>query len=264
MAISPAYKVEHLIIELGNRSKKLRYFSMIYLVLFLSNFSYSSDINALPETIRIKVVTEDTFPLQYLENGKVSGPATALVEAVLSAAGISYHIEILPWARAYHSALTEPNVLIYSIAKTITRADKFKWTGRIIALDYYLYGEIDSDINFQTPLETLKRYKIGVVRDSAVYQYLQGNGFKNLTTVVQGKQNFLLFEQDRVDLIPANNPSFHAICRQGGFNCNTLKPVYKLDISAIDLYMAFSLQTDDAIVEKVRSAYNQMKAQKNS
>lgn len=157
-------------------------FSIISLLLLLSAFTCSAEmnleINQSPEIINIKVITEDTFPLQYLENGKVSGPATALVEQVLSAAGISYHIEVAPWARAYHLALTEPNVLIYSIAKTTTRTEKFKWVGQIMALDYYLYGAIDSDVDFQTPLEALKQYQIGTVRDSAVYQYLQEKGFK--------------------------------------------------------------------------------------
>jgi len=242
----------------------MRYFSMVCLLVLLSNFAGSAELNSAPEVIKIKVVTEDTFPLQYLENGKISGPATAFVEQVLSAAGISYHIEVLPWARAYRLALTEPNILIYSIAKSATRAESFKWVGRIIAMDYYLYGAIDSAINVQTSLQELKHYQIGTVRDSAVHQYLQEKGFSNLTTVVQGKQNFLLFEQNRVDLIPANKSSFQAICMQAAFNCQALKPVYKLDTSSIELYMAFSLLTDDAIVEKVRAGYKQVAANKNS
>lgn len=246
----------------------MRYFSITFLLLLLSAFAssteVSAEINPDPEVIKIKVVTEDTFPLQYLENGKVLGPATVLVEQVLSAAGIAYQIEVLPWARAYHAALTEPNVLIYSLAKTTARAEKFNWVGRIIALDYYLYGAIDSDIDFKTPLEVLKQYQIGTVRDSAVYQYLQENGFQNLTTVVQGKQNLLLFEQNRIDLFPANKSSFQVICMQDSFNCHGLKPVYKLDISSIELYMAFSLKTDDVIVEKVRAVYKQVVAKKNS
>ena len=74
----------------------------------------------------------------------------------------------------------EPNILIYSLAKTPARAEQFKWVGEIMALDYYLYGAIDSEVNAQTSLEKLKQYKIGTVRDSAVYQYLIKNDFKKL------------------------------------------------------------------------------------
>lgn len=214
--------------------------------------------------IRIKVVTEDTFPVQYFENGKISGPATKLVEQVLSAANISYTIEVLPWARAYHLALTEPNILIYSLARTKTRTNKFKWVGRIMALEYYLYGSFDSDINLKTPLATLKKFRVGTVRDSAVDQYLRANNFKKLTTVVQGIQNFNLFEQKRIDLFPANQSSFQAVCLEYAFNCQALKPLHKLDISSIDLYMAFSELTDDILVEKVRMAYEEVMQKRKS
>lgn len=233
---------------------------LVVINIFTLNFTAQAD----DTNIKIRVVTEDTFPVQYYENGEISGPATKLVKQVLSEAGISYDIEVLPWARAYHLALTEPNVLIYSLAKTTARVDQFKWLGRIMALDYYLYGAVGATINLQTPLTELKQYKIGTVRDSAVDQYLKANGFKNLTVVVQGTQNFLLFEQNRIDLFPANKSSFQAVCLQHAFNCQALKPLHKLDISSIDLYMAFSQSTDHLLVEKVRLAYERiMRKRKN-
>lgn len=214
--------------------------------------------------IHIKVVTEDTFPVQYIDNGKIAGPATKLVEQVLAMSGLSYDIEVLPWARAYRLATTEPNVLIYSLARTTAREKHFKWIGRIMALDYYLYGSVDSDVNFSTTMEALKEYRIGTVRDSAVDQYLRANGFNNLTTVVQGRQNFYLFAQNRIDLFPANKSSFQAICLQYAFNCEQLKPLYKLKISSIDLFMAFSAFTDDALVKEVQSAYTKLIMQRKA
>ena len=237
---------------------------MVFLLMLVSSAACGNEQQDKQDVINIKVVTEDTFPLQYLENGKVTGPATNLVEQVLLAAGVTYNIEVLPWARAYQLALTEPNILIYSLAKTTARLNAFKWVGKITALDYYLYGAVDSEINLQTSLEDLKQYEIGTVRDSAVYQYLQVNGFNKLTTVVQGRQNFLLFEQNRIDLFPANKSSFQAICLQDAFNCHNLKPLYKLDISSIELYIAFSQLTDDVLVEKIRAGYTKVMKKRNN
>ena len=234
-------------------------FHLSFLVLLYSfcisarAFSPKADVH-----IQIKVVTEDTFPVQYIENGKVTGPATALVEQVLVAANVKYDIEVLPWARAYNLALSEPNVLIYSLARTSAREKQFHWLGRIMALEYYLYGGLDSNIDFTTPISELTQYRVGAVRDSAVDQYLRGKGFEKLTTVIKGTQNFHLFEQNRIDLLPANQSSFQAICLQYAFNCQELKPVHKLDISSADLYMAFSQLTDAALVEKVQAAYKQV------
>lgn len=220
-------------------------------ILAMFSISHAGEVD-----IKIRVVTENSFPVQYIENGKISGPGTKLVKQVLSTSGLSYDIEVLPWARAYYLATHEPNVLIYSLAKTPARMQLFKWVGRIKSLNYYLYGHEHENINFQTPLETLKQYKIGTVRDSAVYQYLTSHGFKKLTTVVRGQQNFLLFEQNRIDLLPINKFSFAAICMRNKLPCEQMKPLYKLDMPSVDLYMAFSKLTDDALVEKVQAAYN--------
>ena len=138
----------------------MRCFSMVFLLMLVSSAACGNEQQDKQDVINIKVVTEDTFPLQYLENGKVTGPATNLVEQVLLAAGVTYNIEVLPWARAYQLALTEPNILIYSLAKTTARLNAFKWVGKITALDYYLYGAVDSEINLQTSLEDLKQYEI--------------------------------------------------------------------------------------------------------
>ncbi len=232
--------------------------SIFVLCLFISLYSPCTIAFEQSADIHIKVVTEDTFPVQFIENGKISGPATQLVEKVLAQSGLNYDIEVLPWARAYRLAKTEPNVLIYSLARTTAREQSFHWLGRIMALDYYLYGATDTSVNFNTPLAALKHYRIGTVRDSAVDQYLRANDFEKLTTVVKGTQNFHLFEQNRIDLLPANQSSFQAICLQYAFNCQALKPVHKLDISSIDLYMAFSQPTDMVIVNKVKQAYKQV------
>ena len=237
----------------------MKYYFIFCLFFFLNNLLCRAETSVTSETIKIKVVTEESYPLQYSENGKVSGPATALVEQVLSASNISYDIEIMPWARAYRVALNEPNVLIYSLAKTPKRSAAFKWVGKIMALEYYLYGSVDSKITQHTSFEALKEYRIGTIRDSAVFQYLNRNDFKNLSVTVKGMQNIMLLNANRIDLFPANKSTFKASCLEHELDCKNVKPVYKLDMPAVNLFMAFSQLTDDAIVEKVRAGYNQIK-----
>ena len=81
---------------------------------------------------------------------------------------------------------------------------------------------------------------------------------------MHGRQNFLLFEQNRIDLFPANKLSFQAICMQDAFNCHNLKPLYKLDISSVELYIAFSQLTDDVLVEKIRAGYKKVMKKRNN
>ncbi|SEL31852.1 amino acid ABC transporter substrate-binding protein, PAAT family [Colwellia chukchiensis] len=239
----------------------MRYVFLLMLLLLFSVNSYSVTERTKQVNGKVTVVTENTFPIQYLKDGEVVGFATELVKAVLADAKLPYEIQVLPWARAYRTAINEPNVLIYSLAKTEKRRDKFKWVGEIMALEYYLYGAIDSNINQQTKLDDLKHYRIGVIRDSAVDQYLKSQDFQNLTTVVQGIQNFFLFQEQRIDLLPANKATFQASCRHKLLDCSALKPLYKLAMPATKLYMAFGASSEDSLVERVRASYQQVKSQ---
>ncbi|GAA5136105.1 substrate-binding periplasmic protein [Thalassotalea piscium] len=240
------------------------YLQTCLLLLLLSSFICQAGTNLPAEDITVKVVTEESYPIQFFENGKLIGTATTFVEQVLAAANIQYNIDVYPWARAYRMALNEPNILIFSLAKTAQRADKFKWVGEIMDLEYYLFGPVNSNINAHTSLEELRQYRIGTVRDGAPYQYLLRNDFKNLVTVVKAEQTALLYQSGRIDLLPANKSTFEIVCRNRKLDCSNLVPLYKLDMPSIKLFMAFSQLTDDFIVEKVRAAYNQVtKAQHN-
>ncbi|XQW85068.1 substrate-binding periplasmic protein [Thalassotalea piscium] len=242
----------------------MQYYSITFLFLLLSSFFCFADTELAVDDIQIKVVTEDSFPIQFLDQGEIVGSSTTFVKQVLDAAKVSYDIEMLPWARAYYMALNEPNVLIYSLAKTKKRSDSFKWVGELMTLDYYLYGMVDSQVNEKSSLDDLKQFRIGAVRDSAVYQYLHSQGFKNLTVVVHGLQGVQLVQANRIDLFPSNKSTFQAICHKEGLDCEHFKPVYKLNMPVTKLFMAFSQSTDDAIVEKVRAGYNQVNAKRNN
>lgn len=223
-------------------------------LLLISFVTFSSFANNKGD-IDILVVTEDSFPIQYIEKKEITGPATALVKRILNTANITFRIRVLPWARAYKMATHHANVLIYSIAFTDNRAEHFKWVGEIKTLEYYLFGNKNLNISQQSTLTDLKQLRIGTVRDSATEQYLKLQGFNNLTSVVKGNQNFLLFEQNRIDLFPANKLSFDAICLKYQFDCSNSKPLFKLDLPPIKLQIAFSKQTDDKIVNIVKEAY---------
>ena len=95
-------------------------FSLFFYCL-VSSANENTDLNE----IVINVVTENSFPYQYLENFSIEGPASRLVKRVLEEAGFEYSQTVLPWARAYKYAQTAPNTLIYSIARTPERENNF-------------------------------------------------------------------------------------------------------------------------------------------
>ena len=88
----------------------MMYRVLVIFTIYIS-WLFSSFAQGKEQTVR--VVTESAFPLQYQEEGTIVGPATELLEALLKEAKVSYQIEMQPWARAYQSALTNKNTLIY-------------------------------------------------------------------------------------------------------------------------------------------------------
>ncbi|GAA6205723.1 MULTISPECIES: transporter substrate-binding domain-containing protein [Thalassotalea] len=230
----------------------------LFLVQLTAGFSYAqeplSQATEHPE-VQLRVVTEDSFPIQYLENGKVLGPSTELVKSVLDEAEIPYSIEVLPWARAYNVALTQPNTLIYSLARTPQREESFQWIGSVLRLNYYLVGMESLQLTSPVTLASLKKYKIGVIRGSATEQYLISQGFNNLYLVSKPSQSINMLKLGRIDLFPSNYSSFQLSCLHLKVDCQAIKPFYHLEQLSTSLYFALSKQTENEVVDKITKAY---------
>lgn len=229
---------------------KLLQIGVIFLTLFSSNVAWSQTIS---------VVTEDSRPLQYMKDQKIVGTGTELVETVLKQAGLTYCIHMYPWAKAYMLAKKEKNVLIYSLARTPQREKQFKWVGEIVPLHFSLFRLKSRPNVAPTSLEEAKHFQIGVIRQDVLHQYLEGVGFPNLQVVTTDKQNLKKLLANRVDLILCNEQMLLFACRNINVDYDLFEPVLPLHKISTGLYMAFSKQTDDAIVEKAIKAYNQVK-----
>ncbi|MBA1273210.1 substrate-binding periplasmic protein [Stutzerimonas azotifigens] len=208
----------------------------------------------------IRVVTEDGS-FVYLRQGKVAGPATEVVEATLAHAGLDdYRIGLYPWARAYDSALREPNVLIYLIARTDEREALFHWVGEILRIDYHLYRlPAREDIQVDE-LGQAKPYRIGVPREDVRYRYLQGEGFAKLVVSASSADSIKLLFNGQVDLVPLSERAVELYCDEAGLARNCLERVFTLNL-ATGLYMAYSLQTDEDVVLRTLAAFEHLHAE---
>jgi len=208
----------------------------------------------------ILAVTEHT-PYTYVMDGKVVGTATEVVELTLQRAGLKdYRVSLYPWARAYDMAQTKPNVLIYLIARTKAREQQFQWAGEIMKIQYHLYRLKHRPLAI-TDLESAKRFTIGVMRDDVRQQYLQAKGFGRLVISAQSGDNFRKLLSGQVDLVPLTTDDASSLCKETGFDCAGLERVMTLDEASTGLYMAYSRATPDAVVQRTRRAFEQIKAE---
>ncbi|MDP2369690.1 substrate-binding periplasmic protein [Rhodoferax sp.] len=208
----------------------------------------------------IHVVTENT-PYTYVKDGKVAGSATEVVELTLNRAGLTdYKVNLYPWARSYDMALKTPNVLIYLIARTAARENQFHWAGEIMKIQYHLYRLKQTPLTI-TDLESAKRFRIGVMRDDVRHQYLAAKGFGRLIVSAQSIDNFKKLLSGQVDLVPLTTDDASSLCGQTRFDCAGLERVMTLDEASTGLYMAFSLATSQAVVQRTKAAFDKLKVE---
>ncbi|GGJ98403.1 substrate-binding periplasmic protein [Pseudomonas matsuisoli] len=208
---------------------------------------------------RILAVTESSS-YTYLENGKVSGPATRVVEATLQKAGLTdYEVTLYPWARAYDMALREPNVLIYVIARTPEREHLFKWVGKMDDTRPQFYKLADREDIHVGALEEASHYRVGVIRDDMRHQYLEQQGFERLVLSAQNSDSFRKLVNGQVDLLPLPEREARRLAVEANVDFSILQPVFSLDALSTQLYLAYSVSTSDAIVERTRQAFEQVR-----
>ncbi len=206
------------------------------------------------------VVTENLWPFNYLERGTVKGPHTDLVKQVLAASELDYSIAVLPWARAYKLATTEPNILIYTINRTNLRQEKFHWIARF---------PTDAEINFyalkkskltNSDLSTLKTLAIGTQIDTANDNFVTQNGFNNISRVSHVRQTIGMLKIGRVKLVIASDHQVKRAAQESGLDINELEKIGYAFSSVPSI--AVSLKTPIATVEKLRATYKKL-AQEN-
>lgn len=223
-------------------------------VLFISTcFSFSV------YAVTINVVTENEFPLQHIQNGKLTGPSYKVVQAVLNQAGFEHEAHVLPWSRAYNIALNQPNTLIFSIVRTAHRESLFEWIGEIHKLQYALIKlKSRTDLKIDS-LSNLGVNRIGVIRDSAVHLFFKGQGL-DYNLIVSGNEqplyNVLL--KERVEFIPRNKLTIPFDCVQWDLDCNQFEIVKELNEFSQGFYLAMSKNTDAQVLERIQNAFLQL------
>ncbi|MDH0748636.1 transporter substrate-binding domain-containing protein [Pseudomonas sp. GD03842] len=214
-------------------------------------------LSAQAETIQ--VVTEDSS-YSSLENGKVVGAASELVEKTLAKAGVTdYHMSLYPWARAYDIARLEPNVLIYPIIRSAERETLFKWVGEldeVTPLFYKLRSRHDIVVN---DLQDAAGYTVGVIRDDARQEYLERKGFSKMVVSSNNLDNLRKLLSGQVMLVPMPEREARKQCQDLQIDFEELESVYTLDDLSKGLYVAMSAKTPDDVFKRVSTAFSRLK-----
>ncbi|WP_072786626.1 substrate-binding periplasmic protein [Duganella sacchari] len=204
------------------------------------------------------VVTEEFSPYSYLAQGKVVGYSTEVVSEALQRAGLTYSVQVYPWARAFHLARSQPNVLIFSIVRTPEREAQFHWLAQLAPRSTYLYKlKTRHDIQVRT-VEDLRPYRIAATRGDIVEEQLHQFGL-TADLAAGDASSIRKLMAGRVDLMVASELSIKGICGRTQVRCALLERTMPMP-GLTEYYVAASLSTPAATVQALRTGLEKLKS----
>jgi polar amino acid transport system substrate-binding protein len=211
----------------------------------------------------LRVISESNPPFNYENLGQPTGIATDIFLLMADLAGMHLSrqdIDIWPWARGYQEIQKKSDVILFSMAKTETRKDLFQWIGPIMPLYGSLIALKERNIHISDPVKDAKSYRFGTIRASASEQYLIGSGIelKSLHPVHDLRLNASKLHEKRIDIMVANESAAFYTIRQMGYDPADFEVVHRMLPSL--LYFAASRDMDPAIVQRLQTALDQLKA----
>jgi len=207
----------------------------------------------------ITVLTEQSWPLNYTVGGSndepILGYATELVHLLLAEAELSYDIQIGPWARAIKGIDSTPNVLVYSMARTARREDKYYWIGVIRPIQYRLFGLKKYKDTLPKTLEAAREFRVSVGRAGVVHDFLERKKFTNLVEVNSISRYVHMLIRERVDLVPYNELMFGLFAERLGFKKERFVSSVKLEGISTSIYIVLSKKSKPELADKLKTTW---------
>lgn len=201
-----------------------------------------------PGSVPIAIYTENSPPGNFVADGRLQGPAVRVVEEILARLGSPSSIEVVPWARGYHLAQTQPNVALFSTSRLPHRETLFKWVGPLYTQRWGFYARRQADVAIATLEEARAVARIGTYREDAKEQYLQSIGFSNLVSTNNNIGNVQHLMEGSIDLWVSSDFNMPYIVRYAGYDPQQLR--LAMSFKTVGNYIAFSPQTSDRLVAR--------------
>lgn len=205
----------------------------------------------------LQFLTEEYPPLTFLKGGEVSGLGAEVVQEIQRRTGNRGALQMMPWARAYQSALLTPNVVLFTTTRTAERESLFKWVGPVATMKTSLYAKRGSDVRIASLAEAKRMAGILTVREYYSHQFLKREGFTKLDVVNTPETMLKMLLGERRVLMASDNLLMPALVDNAGVAMDAVKLVYTFMES--QTYIAFSRGTSDDIVRDWQMALDQMK-----
>lgn len=205
----------------------------------------------------VQVFTVNEPPANYINGaGAAEGYVVDIVNLLQKKVGNRSKVIFLPEARALEMVKETPNVLFFSLSKTVPREENYHWIGQVMSKKWQVYALESNDITINNLRDLENLYSIGIVRGDVREEWLQSQNFTNLHSVTQHNQNILRLLMGRVPVIVYEEQGLAYFSHEMGIDFTLFKPVYTLRQSAV--YIVMSKATPTHIVKLWQDAFEQL------
>jgi len=192
------------------------------------------------------------------KNGQAVGFVSDIVKEIKTRMGNDEAIMVMDWDLIYRLALLNPNVVIFSIAKTPERTPLFNWVGPVVQNNAYLYKNAASNMAVPSIEYAKQVKKIATTSSWWMEQLLIDMGFDNLVSYPTPVQCVKQLMERKVDLTVLTNLTVKEIVTDAGYDMQQIEPV--LHLATRDVFVAISKDTSEKFVNEFRDTFEQMVA----
>lgn len=206
----------------------------------------------------LRILTTEVPPMAFVKEGKLQGFCVDIVADIQRRLGVSDDIAVLPWARAYHKAQTEPSTMLVCPKRSAEREKMFQWVGPLLASRTGIYVKAGTHANMATLAEAKGLSSILVARASYSYQDLAAAGFRNLHEVNDGVSMVRMLMADRAPAMMVERQGLDAVLIDAGVPRQALSSIFEMQSPTSNL--AFSLDVPQQTVKQWQAAFEAMKS----
>ncbi|MGB4073842.1 substrate-binding periplasmic protein [Pseudomonas sp.] len=215
--------------------------------------------SALAEPLRL--YTEEYRPLSYMDQGKLTGMAVDVVELLIQRTGQAVTVQVVPWTRGYQRVQQEANSALFTVVRTAKREALFQWVGPITQGYTSFYARRDSGLHVRRLADVGRFSTLAVPKQWYSHEFLSDQGLDNLYGVPTPQHMVKMFKHGRIELLVADDLALDDMLAQVGMSRADVE--LQFTFMHNDSYIAFSNNTDPAVVQRWQQALNTLKRDGN-
>ncbi|MCM2291222.1 ABC transporter substrate-binding protein [Allorhizobium sp. BGMRC 0089] len=200
---------------------------------------------------RIQFTTEDYPPYNFMDAGTPKGAGYDQVKLLMEGIPADYTIEMMPWARAYALAQSDPQTCVFTTAHIPERDALFKWIEPLAFDRNIVMSRADWPHQIHS-IKEARQYSIGTQRNDFTQNFLERNGFTDIDLAANLELTIHKLESGRIDLMPISEKFYQKLVKEG----HPVKQQFVLTEQKFAI--ACNKDVPDRLIEKMQANLNRL------